>query len=80
MPPIAYLLSVRLCREENSTIPKDIQIQEALFNGIYHTEEFLNYTSKELSNGEFMEQAVDELLGILNTLQAAMLEDGVSSN
>ncbi|MGE7858093.1 ThiF family adenylyltransferase [Bacillus sp. NPDC094064] len=80
LPPIAYLLSVRLCREENSTIPKDIQIQEALFNGIYRTEDFLNYMSKELSYGEFMEQAMDELLQQLYRLQSVMLEEGVCSD
>ena len=36
--------------------------------------------SKELSYGEFMEQAMDELLQKLHRLQSVMLEEGVCSD
>ncbi|PEB53827.1 thiamine biosynthesis protein ThiF [Bacillus pseudomycoides] len=80
LPPIAYLLAISLCHEQvESSIPKDIQIQEAILNGVYRTEEFLSYMSKGISHGERMDQAIDELLQMLLTLQSFMVEDVVHS-
>ncbi|MBY0595237.1 ThiF family adenylyltransferase [Bacillus bingmayongensis] len=81
LPPIAYLLAIGLCCEQViSRIPKDIQMQEALLNRMYRTEEFLVFMSNGISYGEFMEQAIHELLQILNKLELFVLEDIVHSS
>ncbi|ENQ3077298.1 ThiF family adenylyltransferase [Bacillus cereus] len=81
LPPIAYLLAVSLCHEQvDSHIPIDIQMQEAILNGIYRTEEFLDYMSQRTSHGELMNQAIGELLQMLCTLQSFMFEDVVQSS
>ncbi|HDX9590869.1 TPA: ThiF family adenylyltransferase [Bacillus pseudomycoides] len=81
LPPIAYLLAVSLCHEQvDSHIPIDIQMQEAILNGIYRTEEFLDYMSQRTSHGELMNQAIEELLQMLCTLQSFMFEDVVQSS
>ncbi|PFN04667.1 ThiF family adenylyltransferase [Bacillus cereus] len=81
LPPIAYLLAIGLCHEQvECHIPKDIQIQEAILNERYHTEEFLDYMTKRESHGELMNQAIEGLLQMLCTLQSFMLEDVIQSS
>ncbi|HEK9103564.1 TPA: ThiF family adenylyltransferase [Bacillus pseudomycoides] len=81
LPPIAYLLAIGLCYEQDEVrIPKDIQMQEALLNGVYRTEEFLGYMSNGTTYGEFMEQAIHKLVQILNQLESFMMEDVVHSS
>lgn len=81
LPPIAYLLAIGLCCEqEEARIPKDIQMQEALLNGMYRTEEFLDYMSNGTTYGEFMKQAIHKLVQILNQLESFMMKDVVHSS
>ncbi|MCI0764031.1 ThiF family adenylyltransferase [Bacillus sp. TL12] len=81
LPPIAYLLAIGLCCEqEEARVPKDIQMQEALLNGVYRTEEFLGYMSNGITYGEFMKQAIHKLVQILNTLELFILEDVIHSS
>ncbi|MBC6972599.1 ThiF family adenylyltransferase [Bacillus sp. Xin] len=81
LPPIAYLLAVSLCHEQvEYPVPIDIQMQEAILSGIYRTEEFLAYMSKRTSQGELMNQAIEDLMQMLCTLQSFMSEDVVQSS
>ncbi|MDH2880576.1 ThiF family adenylyltransferase [Bacillus cytotoxicus] len=81
LPPMAYLLAVSLYNDRSETsIPKDIRMQEAIYNGVYCTEEFLSYVAKDVPHDERMKQAIHTLLELFCKLESFTMKDEVYSN